>query len=602
MELSKEQEEAVNFIDGQAVLISIPGSGKTTVIVKRAVHMVEAGIDPYSMLTITFTKAAADEMQRRFKKYSNANVQFSTIHAFCYRLLCSRYGYTQDSILKQSEQWMFIAERLRNAGTAPNEIEEATKEVMNGIGFVLNREMKPNMFIPEKIDKGLFNEIYRQYEEYKLRIGKIDFDDMVILFRDKLKTDNDFLLYLKNRYKYITIDEFQDTNKIQAEIFYMIAGDDGNIFIVGDDDQSIYGFRAAQSQIMLDFPKKYPNCRQIYNSTNYRSGKDIIKYSSNLIKYNKNRFLKEFHVNRSDDGEVKLTKYDNGAAENKDLIKTIMADHDKGASYDDMAVLFRTNSQAVPITTLLVKKDIPFYMTEHISGIHESPIFGDIKAYYRLANKKEKEGDVQRILNKPSRYLKSELFKDCRFDKKEMLYAARSLKPFAREKIIDMFWDIEHLKGKNPTDFMRALSMGIGYRSWLKDRAAYFGKDVNEYYQIFDALKEEADMFSTMEEWIEYAVSYEKKLREASKAANRKGICLSTFHGSKGLEWKNVYILDANDGFCPYKKAETSEELEEERRMFYVAMTRAKDKLHIMYVNSKLDPSPYLYEAKLLKK
>ena len=597
MNLSGAQKQAKNFINGQALLIACPGSGKTTTVIERAVHMVESGVDPESMLTITFTKAAADEMLERFKKRCNVKTTFSTIHAFCYKILSRRFGYMPDDILKQSEEWLFIANIFREHGETPSKIEGLTKEVMAGISYIKNSGIKASEYKLSCVEQDDFLRIYEKYEEYKAELGKIDFDDMLIVFKEKLLSDATLLAELKSQYKYITIDEFQDTNNVQADIFYMIAGDDGNIFVVGDDDQSIYSFRAAKTGIMLDFPKRFPRCKVINLDTNYRSGKNIIKAAANLIGNNAERFDKEFKVGRNNEGNVIYKKYETTSDEADGIVRQMIKMNERNADFNDMAVLFRTNMQAVIMVTSLIKNKIPFYATEKIPGIHEDPIFNDIKAYYRLAEGIEKKGDLQRILNKPGRYLKSESFKDCKFDEDELLDAASTLKPFAKEKIEDMVWDIQALSGKCPKAFMAYLGKDMGYRDWLKESATYFGKDEAEFLEVFDVLREEAASFNTMKEWLEYAQWYEQKVKLAAKKENREGVCLSTFHGSKGLEWETVFIVDANEGVCPYKKAITEEEIEEERRMFYVAMTRARDNLQMCYT---MDPAKNINVSRFL--
>ena len=600
MQLTLAQEEAKNFIDGQALLIACPGSGKTTTVIERAIHMVESGINPESMLTITFTKAAADEMLSRFQNKCNARAKFSTIHSFCYQILSKRYGYKPEDIMKQSEEWMFIADKFREQGEAPNKIEGLVKEVMSGISYTKNNSSQAKEYKVDLVRQSDFLRIFERYEEYKNSLGKIDFDDMLIVFRDKLLSDDTLLKELKGQYKYITIDEFQDTNKIQADIFYMIAGDNGNIFVVGDDDQSIYAFRAAKSGIMLDFPKRYPKCKIINLDTNYRSGKQIISAASRLIGNNTQRFNKDFKAGRDIDGNIVFKKYNSVPEESESIVAQIKEMAERKVDYNSMAILFRTNLQAVMLVTNLVKNKIPFYATEKIPGIHEDPIFNDIKAYYRLAEGIDKKGDLQRILNKPGRYLKSESFKNCSFNKEELFKAASDLKPFAKEKIIDMIWDIQSLKGRSPKEFMSYLNSIMGYRNWLKESAEYFGKEESEFLNVFDVLEDEASSFSTMKEWLEYSTWYEQKIKQAAKKENREGVCLSTFHGAKGLEWETVFIIDANEGICPYKKAETAEEIEEERRMFYVAMTRAKDNLQLCYcmdVAKNINASRFLIEC-----
>lgn len=600
--LSEVQNKAINSIDGQILVVACPGSGKTTTIIQRALNMVNNGIDPNSTINITFTKAAADEMAKRFEKLSGGvKMPFSTIHAFCYRLLCSEYGYKQDDIIKESEKWLYILDHLKGSA-APAQVEDMVKEVMEGISFAKNKELPPEAFHTDKLGKKEFVAIFRGYENYKKKLHKIDFDDMLLVFREKLRTDNKFLTKLKNKYKYITVDEFQDVNQIQADICYMIAGPDGNIFVVGDDDQSIYRFRAAESKIMLDFPKKYPKCTRINLDTNYRSCENIITIADNLIQNNKKRFPKDFKAFRKEEGVIYTLKAESGFDQAKKIASEIKQTvKDESLSYDDVAVLFRTNNLSLPLTAMFIKNDIPFYMAERVTSIHQDPIFGDIKAYYHIASGNERRGDFQRILNKPARYLPAEAFLNANFDEARLLKiaSATSIKPFALEKLKDMCWDIKTLRDrKKPAEFLNYLVNIMGYRDGLKRTAEYLNKDVNEYYEVLDELIAEASEFNTMKDWFDYVEKYEIRLKEASKR-KKEGVCLSTFHGSKGLEWKCVFVININEKITPYVKAEDKEDLEEERRMFYVAITRAKDILYLSYISAPCKegvPSRYFKE------
>lgn len=604
--LSEQQLKAVNTIDGQVLLISCPGSGKTTTIVNRAVKMAQAGIAPGSMLNITFTKAAAEEMKKRYDALCKIPVQFSTIHAFCFRLLCDRYGYNPELIFKESEKWMFCADRIRRMGFSPEEVEKTAGEAVSAISFIKNREIGPLDIELDTMTNDEFSSIYNGYEEHKNDIEKIDFDDMLLIFRDKLVDKSTGLLqYCRKHYKYITIDEFQDVNKIQADIFYSICGPTGNIFAVGDDDQSIYGFRAAQSQIMLDFPKQFPDCTVLQISTNYRSCKRIIKAAANLISHNKNRYRKEFLSSRTEAGVVRIITKEDSLTEAATVMHIISESVKNGGSYNNAAILFRVNKQATIFASKFIKKGIPFYTTERMPGLHEDMIFLDIKAYYRLSRGIEKKGDLQRILNHPSRFLKASAFKGCSFNKKQLLECAKKLPQDPEMYVIQLVDQINTLaKAKTPKKFMQVLKREMGYRNWLKGRAEYLGKQPQEFYQVFDALVDEANSFSSMEEWLAYAEQYEKKLKEAASKKEKEGICLSTFHGAKGLEWDDVYIVGANNGLCPYYKAETEDEIEEERRMFYVAMTRARNTLYICCNDGvkadggKVVPSYFIDEAR----
>ena len=599
MQLSKEQLVARNAIYGQNLIVACPGSGKTTVIMQRIKKMVEEGISPSSMLNITFTKAAAEEMETRFKKICSAPVKFSTIHAFCYRALAQEYGYSTNNILKESEKYVFIVQKLIDTKKVkPGEMEEMVKNIMQAISYVKNKELPAVIYTPDFCEKKMFLTIFKAYEEYKANLAKVDFDDMLILLRDAFIKYPDLLKKYQQVYRFITVDEFQDVNNIQAQICYMLAGIDGNLFVVGDDDQSIYRFRAADSSIMLSFKKEYPKANVLYMSTNYRSGKEIIKAAGRLIRYNQNRFKKEFVSAREDIGKVFPMKFFDSNQEASNVIKSIKAQYKKGKRLEDMAILYRNNNLAIPFVAKLMKEEIPFYTSE-VPKSHHDFIYEDIMAYYRLSKEQSRKGDLQRILNRPSRYLKGETFKNAEANRRSCLNCCNQLSnaDSAKSKIFDLFHDLETLKNlTKPIDFIDFLR-SIGYEDWLKTYAEYRGKSAEDDIAILKILQEEAVQFDNMEDWIIFVKHYEEKLKEMKKKKKKEGVCLSTFHSAKGLEWDIVYVVDCNDGITPFGKAETPEELEEERRMFYVAATRAKDILCLCYIeNMRSVHSPYFEE------
>ena len=608
--LSKQQKEAALCIEGQEMVVSCPGSGKTTTIIARAHEMLKAGIAPFSILVITFTKEAAKGMMNRFEKtYPNdpTGISWGTIHAFCYRVLASANGLNADNILKESDQWNFFREFIISNKIRTDDFEDFIKNLIAEISFIRNAQINAEKYNPEKTDKEVLIKAFKEYEEFKRRTGKIDFDDMLILSRDLFLKNPLILKNWQERFKYIMVDEFQDTNRIQADIIYMLAGDDGNICIVGDDDQSIYAFRSADSSIMLDFPKKYPKCRTFYLDTNYRSGKSIIKSSAKLIKNNTKRFKKEFKSFREDDGIINIYPFN----ESKDQAVWILREADKltkaGKDLEDMAVLYRTNAQNQLIIGEFVKAGVPFYTTEPAKDFHNDFIFGDIMAYWRLSAGNWVNGDVQRILNRPSRYLKSAVFKDCSFNKKEMFAACKNIsdKMYGKSlaQVEDLFYQVGQLKGRKPKDFLKYLLKFMGYKTFTEEFAEFTKRDISTVKSLLDTIIAEGEQFDTMEEWDAYAKAYGQKIMEARRNSKREGVCFSTFHGAKGLEWDHVYIIDANEGLSPYKKAKTPAECEEERRMFYVAATRAANVLNISYTSGTAEhplyPSRYIKEMGL---
>jgi DNA helicase-2/ATP-dependent DNA helicase PcrA len=611
--LNENQQKAATTLDGQLLIVACPGSGKTTVVVDRTHNLIESGVAPQNILVITFTNQAANEMKARFeKKYGTSQVLFGTIHSLCYRVLSKRYGYTREDILKPAEQWDFIRTKVIEWQVQTDDMENFIKGILSEISYVRNLELDPSTFSSQacKSDHD-FVRLFRAYKAYKEDLGKVDFDDMLFACRDVLREEPEVLEYWKKQYTHIMIDEYQDTNRVQADIFYMLAGEHGNLCVVGDDDQSIYKFRAADSSIMLDFPEQFPDCATIHLDTNYRSQPVIAKHCENLIKNNQTRFSKDFKAFRTqEDGEIRVLRTEGANEEALAVLKMIEEYHKKGIDYSEMAVLYRTNAQNLILVGKLMKYEVPFYTTEPPKDYHNEFIFGDLMAYGRLADGSWKKGDAQRILNRPARYLKSEPFKNLPYNQTAFLEACNVLgskkATQAKVQVNKLFQTVSTLSSiKTPYNFVKHLAYADGYRGWLKDYCKFCKKDPDVVEDLFDILMEESKGFSSMEEWQEYADFYALELEKKRRDRKKNGVCLSTFHSAKGLEWKVVIIIDADEGITPTKKAESDEDYEEERRAFYVAATRAKDHLDIMYTCSngktKNQKSRYIAEMQLEK-
>lgn len=581
IKLSEEQQKILNHLDGQSIVVACPGSGKTTTMIARTKALVDKGVDENNILMITFTNAAAKNMKERYvKEYGPSNIRFGTIHSLCFQILCDELNYSKDNILNESTKYGYLAELLsKHVKTKMNrnDIEEALKTLMLDISYIKN-----SMTPVEKYDSEVpnFKKIYEDYENQKQSAHLIDFDDMLLITRNLLMENKEITDFYHNLYKYIMVDEYQDTNRVQADIIYTIVGENGNLCVVGDDDQSIYGFRSADSSIMLGFQTQFPNAVKFELDTNYRSGAAIINYADCLIKNNTIRFDKEFKCSRIEISSEVTVKTE---IQNEDIVERLK--NMTPEEYQECAILYRTNRQGAAMQSELATSKIPFYSTDKPYDFHKDKVFQSILSYYRLSRHKETKWDLDSILNLPSRYLKKEYFKNCPFDKNK-LYACCDKAPLEKRRrikgqITKMLLDIETLSGINdPAKFTEYLYYNIGFADGYRNYAeGFLGKD---HYEVTQALKiviKEAKKFKTMKEWICFAENYEKVLLEKNK--EKKGVCLSTYHSAKGLEWKNVFLIDCIEGLTPYKKAEKPEEIEEERRLFYVAMTRAKDNLYM---------------------
>lgn len=605
LQLNEKQKQMVAAKEGPVLVVACPGSGKTTTMIERAKALVDYGVNPAKLLVITFTKQAATHMQQKYEKaYGKEGITFGTIHSICYRMLQSVAGYTKKDILLESEKWAFLAGQLHGK-VAAAEMEETISGIMREISFVKNKCIPPEAYEPDSTDKRTFCILFHAYEDFRKSAGKIDFDDMLILARDILFNNGMVLDEYRKKYSYIMIDEFQDTNRVQADIFYLLAGENGNILVVGDDDQNVYGFRAAESAIMLDFPKKFPNCKIIYLDTNYRSEPEIIEIASKLIACNKKRFEKDFKGEKKGKGHIKITCFPDVVKQRDSVVEQLKKLHETGVPYEEMSVLYRTNKQNLMYVQALMKEEIPFYTTEAVKDHHMEFPFQDFMAYYRLAVGNPWKGDLQRILNRPSRYLKGDAFKNCIYNIDQMIECANrcSNPDAAKDRIYSMVDDIENLATMNPTQFVGYLYNVMDYRAGALSYAAYCGKDESEVNELLDSLIDEAKQFNTMQEWADYAKTYNKKLQEKRK--NKEGICLSTYHSAKGLEWDYVFLIDCNEDMTPFKKAKSPEEIEEERRLFYVAVTRARKGVRFTWVSDngpkKMFPSRFLTEMGINK-
>lgn len=599
MQFTEDQLKVIHQISGRVIVIACPGSGKTTTILARTQHMIEAGIAPDKILVVTFTKNAAVEMKERFQKQcQQVGTVFCTIHSLCFSVLRHHDNLDARCILKEWEPYKFFRDLLSD-DVAYEDMEAFSRTVLSDISYVKNARLNPAAYEVQyrtKNGKVDFSVYYHKYEDWKKQQGRIDFDDMLLMCHHIFTQDKQELELWQEMYPYVIIDEYQDTNIIQSEIFYMLSGKHGNLCVVGDDDQSIYGFRSADSSIMLNFEKQFPDAKRFSLDTNYRSGKEIIREAGNLIGHNHTRFPKDFKAFHSYKGRVLKHRCPTSEDAVEYILDSIETARNKGLPYEEMAVLFRMNKQAVPVIAAFLEAEIPFHTNDTVPDIHKEFFFQDIRHYYALANDMEdQKRHLQFVLNHPSRYLKKTDFANCEPTEEKMLQQIKRLcitqgkYEEKAEQLRGLFRLIRSLRGCAPSEFVKRL-FNFRYEAWVEEYAKFMHRDIDNVLTSYEQVKKEAGQFKTMEEWLTYADAYAEMLRE--KKEKKEGIALSTFHGAKGLEWQKIFILDADEGITPHKKAVSDAEIEEERRMFYVAITRTKDELDILYRN----PSYFLKE------
>ena len=611
MSLNHAQTEAVANNKGPCMVLAGPGSGKTLTIAKRIEYLImKHKVRPEEILVITFTKYAAWEMKNRTRSIcgpSSYAVTFGTFHGIYYGILKWAYRLNQSNLLSDEEKYRILREILPGIDwdqePEADEEKDYLQELAIEIGNVKNNCMDIEEYEPVKYTTEKFRKLYRTYEETKKKYRKIDFEDMLIQCRDLFMKRPDILKKWQEKFQYILVDEFQDVNQAQYDVVRMLAAPQDNLFVVGDDDQSVYGFRGAKPGIMKEFMKDYPKARQILLDVNYRSSGYIVKGALRVIGNNKIRFEKKIEAFRKPDETVHVQEVKDPVQEAEYVLERIREYREKGVSYTEMAVLYRTNVDARAMSELKTEYQIPFVMKEHLNNIYEHFIALDMISYLRLSQGEYDRKYFLQIANRPNRYLTRESMKTGNVSYESLRRYYRD-KDWMVDRIDQLEWDMKMICDKTPYAAIQYIRKRMGYDEFLKEYAAYRKISSEDLFAVLEEIWQNSKGYGTIKEWFEHIESYGKMLKEQNKKKGEKeGVNLMTMHAAKGLEFDTVFVIEANEGSCPYKKATADEEIEEERRLFYVAMTGAKRKLVISYVKEKngkdLLPSRFVSELLL---
>lgn len=603
MQFNNSQLKAVKHKTGPMLVIAGPGSGKTTVLTARIRNLIEEySVNPANILVITFTKAAANEMKSRFNNMmeKSTNVTFGTFHAVFFMILRAAYNYSVDSIIKEDVRQNIIKQAIERSRLEPDDLNEMISNITGEISRVKTEAIDINAYYSASCPEEEFRDIYKYYVKTLKKMGLIDFDDMLLYCHELLTTRRDILAKWQQKYQYILIDEFQDINKIQYDIIKLLAKPQDNLFIVGDDDQSIYGFRGSKPEIMLNFDKDYPDTDKVILDTNYRSTGNIVSAAGKVIAHNKVRFAKNINTVNDPGDKVDIIEFNTQAEEYEKIIDNIRKESASGGNYSDNAVLFRTNSTAAGFVRKLVEYSVPFVTRDGVPNVFEHWIARDVITYMNIAMGSRKRSDFLQIINRPKRYIGRDYLADAEisFDNLEKYYEDKN---WMIERVDRLKYDILAMASMSPYAMINYLRKGVGYDGYLDEYAQSHNMQVRELYDVMDELMESARNFKTFNEWFAYIDEYGTKLRESYAAMDKQNaVILTTMHSSKGLEYPVVYIIDANEEITPHKKAVFVPEIEEERRMFYVAMTRAKRRLNIYYArkryNKEIEVSRFVKE------
>lgn len=609
MSFNPSQREAILHKDGPMLVLAGPGSGKTLVITERTKHLIkEYGIDPANILVITFTRAAAAEMKERFFRLMGGGtypVTFGTFHAVFFAILKHAYHYRAENIVREEQRMSCMRELIRRHRLEYEDEAEFAAAVLGEIGLVKNTGIQVANYYSTNCAEEMFRRLYNEYHEYLYQHRLIDFEDMLVYTWELFKERKDILSAWQKKYRYILIDEFQDINQIQFEVVKLLAGEQRNLFAVGDDDQSIYRFRGARPELMLRFPKEIPGTRTVLLDTNYRSQAYVVDAAQNLIGHNKERFSKRIQAIKEREREVETAVFESQREENLRIIRDIGGAIERGGSYREFAVLFRTNTQPRLLMEQLMEYNIPFCTRDRIPNLYEHWIAKDIFAYIRIARGSRERRDFLQIMNRPKRYISRESLDEetVAFDVWEWYFKEQE-QPWVAERIETLAYDVKQLARMNPFAAINYIRKKIGYDDFCAEYADYRRIRADELYDVLDELLESAKGYDDYDAWFDHIDAYAKELEELyrEQANQPESVALSTLHSAKGLEYENVYLIDVNEGVMPYKKAVLDQEIEEERRMFYVGMTRAKKNLHLFSVkqlNQKdADISRFIAETK----
>lgn len=611
VKLNETQQQAVLHKEGPMLVLAGPGSGKTLVITRRVKHLIEKEhIPEEQILVITFTKAAALEMKERFlamRGSRHTGVNFGTFHAVFFTILKHAYHLNGANIIREEVRYQAMKEIIHRQGLEYEDEKDFILELLSEISLVKGSRIELSNYYSQNCADEVFRRIYKEYTRFLEREKLIDFDDMLVLCHELLSQREDILAMWQNRFQYILIDEFQDINLVQYEIIRMLAKPQDNLFIVGDDDQSIYRFRGAKPEIMLNFPMDYPQCQKLALSRNYRSIRPILEAAGSLIVFNVHRFHKKPEPVREGGSPVVIRQYDTLALQNQGIAQEILQLNKEGVPYNRMAILVRTNLGSGSLLYKLMEYNIPFRMKDNLPNLFDHWITLDILAYIRLGRGATQRNLYLQIINRPKRYVSRDCFDSPEVDFEEVK-AYYEDKNWMLERLEQLEYDLGLLGSMAPYAAVNYIRRGIGYEDYLTEYANLRKMNPEELFDVLDELQESARGFSTFDQWLQHMEDYREELKRQALENRDKhmdSIQIVTMHSAKGLEFEAVFIPDANEGITPHKKAVLEADIEEERRLFYVAMTRAMNRLYIFSskerYNKTLQRSRFLDEIEQRK-
>ena len=595
--LNETQLEAVKITDGPLLILAGPGSGKTRVITYKIAYLLEQGkAKPWEVLAITFTNKAAKEMKERLHNLIEEDIkgmQISTFHSFGLRVIKEYYDFfgldrtftiidESDSIslIKKIIKELNLDEKKYIPRAIKNKISGAKNELLNPEGF--------KVFARTPYDEDVVK-IYKKYEEKLKRNSSVDFDDLLMLPIELFRKDKEALEHYQNRYKYVFIDEYQDTNEAQYLLSKMISYKYKNICVVGDESQSIYSWRGANYKNILNFEKDYKNAKVILLEQNYRSTKTILEAANSVIKNNKEKKDKHLWTLNGKGSKIKYLRCYDEKDEILNIINTIKKFKSEGIPYKEMVVLYRTNAQSQSIERGFIENTIPYKVVGSYAYFNRKEI-KDLVAYLRLINNEKDDVSLIRAMNAPKRGIGAKTIEKLELNANEnnvsIFDSITSGKELAFKNLI---LDIkEKMKDKSFVDLVELVLDESGLKDEYKEKTIENESRLENLEEFKSIARnfEDYNPGATLEEFL-IEISLISDVKEASDCD--EVVTLMTMHAVKGLEFDVVFITGLEEGLFPHSNSMFDEsELEEERRLFYVAITRAKKVLYLTNARSRM--------------
>ena len=607
--LHPNQIHAISHGTGPMLVLAGPGSGKTTVIIQRIRRLTEKmGVSPYRILVITFTKAAAEQMKTRYAALQGkTGVMFGTFHSIFFRILRQACGYSLEQVLSEDERRNTMQKLVTEARISVQDQEEYIQQFFSQYSLMKNQLQDVSDFVPEGLPKDEFVALSKKFDGWKRRNEKIDFDDMLTECYEVLSQDEKTRKMWQDRFDYILVDEFQDVNRAQYACLQMLAAPKNNLFVVGDDDQSIYGFRGASPSFMLDFPKDFPGTEKVFLDVNYRCSGRIIRLASQVIGTNMSRYEKNIKGDRDLGERINVFVAKDSGEEAELIAQKIARLLEEGMPIEEIAVIFRTNIQGGAFARALFRRGIPYHLRDGGFHLYDHWIARDLAAYLFLAENRDSDASLLRIVNKPKRYISKDLLAEAEqmpYGLLRSLHVCPSLQKWQVEHLESLEEDLRQIQKRKPYEALRYVRKVVGYDEYLSDYAAYRKASLSNMIENADEITETAKGTESGTEFVRKMEELSRQMKEQSKQkGNTHGVTLTTFHGAKGLEFGAVFLPSLAEGIIPYEKGRKGRALEEERRLFYVGLTRTKDRLFLSFTENRyekpLKPSRFLMEMGL---